>query len=126
MKLPPSRGLPERGIIRTAVEGPTRAVLISKVGIAVTNRTLRQLHRVGDTKIEIKSKDQMYDSCVACAMPDNAPRGTKLRKASVRMMQTVISTIENYISNSWNLAKNCRIVGSTGEVKLRKKLDHCR
>jgi hypothetical protein len=51
-----------RGIIRIALEGPTSDVKINTVAIMMSSAALRQPRRTGDVKIEIKSRDQRYDS----------------------------------------------------------------
>jgi hypothetical protein len=83
------------------------------------NRIQRQPWSVDDVTTDRKSKDQRYDSCVACTAPESAPKGTKPRTASVRIRQTKTSMIENCIRSSWNLATNCSLVISGASYPIQ-------
>jgi len=107
------------GIINTALDGPATAMMASKVGTAMLISAFHQPEYARDVNKETKSSDQRYESCVACAMPDNAPNGTNPRMASERTMQNTTSTNETCIRSLWNLATNCRIVDSGGDKPMK-------
>lgn len=93
-------GLLGLGIINMALEGPTRDIRVIKIGIATVNMIFRHPLMTDDLKIDRKSSDQRYDSCVACMAPESAPRGTNLLTDSVRIRQSKASVMEACMSNS--------------------------
>lgn len=66
---------PGRGIIKTAVDGPTRVVIISRMDMDKAKTSFRLKVEDGDVNIDTKSNDHRYDSCKACVAPDKAPSG---------------------------------------------------
>lgn len=64
-----------RGIIRTAADGPTNAVITSRIDMESAKVALRLFVEDGAVNTDRKSKDHRYDRCVACIAPDSAPSG---------------------------------------------------
>jgi hypothetical protein len=119
-------GLLGLGIINMALEGPTRDIRRIKIGMATANMIFRHLLMTDDLKIDRKSSEQRYDSCVACMAPESAPRGTNLLTDSVRTRQSKALVMEACMSSSWNLATNCNVVEVFSErAKPTRCSVHC-
>jgi hypothetical protein len=103
-------GVSGRGIMSTALDGPTSEVNTSRNGIARRSAARRHPRRAGDVKIETKSRDQRYDNCVARVALERAPNGIFPSITPVRTSQSKTSTREACMVNSWNLAANCKYV----------------